>query len=105
MQATRRESGAVGGLLFLGRVECARAAGHGEESGEARRRRKAKNSAAAARGLLRRKDRPEVEEKGAPAPGKLGLGHGRGEAELQRGAGFLLAVEQGTCCRLERART
>jgi hypothetical protein len=54
MQATPRESGAAGGLLFWGRVECERAAGHGEESGEARRRRKAKNGAAAAHGLLRR---------------------------------------------------
>jgi hypothetical protein len=54
MQATRRESGAARGLLFWGRVEWARAAGHGEESGKARRRRKAKNGAAAARGLLRR---------------------------------------------------
>jgi hypothetical protein len=52
MQATRRESGAAGGLLFWGRVEWARAAGHGEESGEARRRRKAKNGAAAAHSLL-----------------------------------------------------
>ena len=78
MQATRRESRAAGGLLFWGRVEWARAAGHGEESGEARRRRKAKNGAAAVCGLLRRKDRLEVEEKGAPAPGKLGLGNGRG---------------------------
>jgi hypothetical protein len=54
MQATQRESGAAGGLLFWGRVEWARAAGHGEESGEARRRLKAKNGAAAARSLLRR---------------------------------------------------
>jgi hypothetical protein len=45
---------------------------------------------------LRRRGRLEVEEKGAPTPGKLGLGHGRGGAELQRGAGFLLAVELET---------
>jgi hypothetical protein len=36
MQATWRESGAAGGLPFWGRVEWVRAAGHGEESGEAR---------------------------------------------------------------------
>jgi hypothetical protein len=54
MQATRRESEAAGGLPFWGRVEWVRDAGHGEESGEARRRHKAKNGAAAARSLLHR---------------------------------------------------
>jgi hypothetical protein len=63
----------------------------GEGNGETRRRRKAKNGVAAARVLLRRKDRPEVEE-------KRGAGEGM---EQRRCVGLLLGASHGARKSLE----